>query len=268
MSQRRACRKPLRRPADEPREGRRMSGPPDQPCDPGRDKPGREVEPGREAGTFQTKETPDERPSLPRRSASGRRQIMNHTDPARVFISCGQREDGGEFRIAKEIGTRLEGAGFEYYIAIEQQSLLAIRENVFPRLTDYEYFLFIDFRRERLGRSGPYRGSLFSHQELAIASYLEKDLIAFRENGVSPLDGLIGHLQANCTAFTDRSTLPDLVIEEVKRRHWTPDWRNELVISLNDPPYDDARAVPENVYGRFFHLRVLTATGPVQPETA
>ena len=184
---------------------------------------------------------------------------MAPTEPARVFISCGQA-DNSEIQAAKEVAARLEALGFTPYIATEQHSLLAIRENVFPRLTDTEYFLFIDFRRERVGRRltrpSEFRGSLFSHQELAVASYLEKEVIVFQEKGVKRLDGLIGHLQANCIEFADRSALPDLVAEQVHRQSWSPDWRNQLVVTLNDPAYSDAKT-QHPVMGRFFHMRVF-----------
>ena len=88
-----------------------------------------------------------------------------------------------------QIADRLELLGYVPYVAVTQQSLLAVRENVFPALRDTEYFLFLDFKREPLEGTvpGECRGSLFSHQELAIASYLEKDLIAFQEIGVRRL---------------------------------------------------------------------------------
>jgi len=48
----------------------------------------------------------------------------------------------------------------------------------------------------------------FSHQELAIASYLDIEVLAFQESGVKPLDGILGFLQANAIPFTDRAELP------------------------------------------------------------
>lgn len=177
---------------------------------------------------------------------------------ARVFISCGQRADSSEVTVAEAVAARLRAAGYSPYVAVDHQSLRSIRENIFPQLTDAEYFLFLDFRREALAGTSPveYRGSLFSHQELAVASYLEKELLAFRESDVRSLDGLVGHLQANSIAFDHRDSLPDRVIEEVTRRGWRSDWQNRLVLELNSPLFDDALWVPENVNARFFHLRV------------
>lgn len=100
------------------------------------------------------------------------------TNKARVFISCGQKKDSDEAAIATAVANEVRDLGFEPYVATARQSLRALRENIFQELTNTEYFLFIDFRRERLGDLDPpeYRGSLFSHQELAIASFQEIEL--------------------------------------------------------------------------------------------
>jgi len=118
---------------------------------------------------------------------------------ARVFISCGQRKETIEARIAGVIKNKLTKLGYTPYVATQEQTLDGIKENIFRRLQNSEYFLFIDFKRERLctERGEAYRGSLFSHQELALASYLNKPVKAFQEKGVKPHDGLIGFLQTN-----------------------------------------------------------------------
>jgi len=67
-----------------------------------------------------------------------------------------------------------------------------------------EYFVFVDFKRERLNDTIECRGSLFSHQELAIASFLDLEVLAFQEAGVKQSDGIMGFLQANAISFTDR----------------------------------------------------------------
>jgi hypothetical protein len=56
---------------------------------------------------------------------------------------------------------------FDAYIAVEEQTLRGLTENIFARLANSEYFLFDDFKRDRLEGSNEHRGSLFSHQELA-----------------------------------------------------------------------------------------------------
>jgi hypothetical protein len=98
------------------------------------------------------------------------------TEPlkAKIFISCGQRTEK-ERSIANQVAGILESKGFDPYIAVQEQSLSGLVENVFHnQLKKSEYFLFIDFRREKLkaGKKPKYRGSLFSHQELAVATFL------------------------------------------------------------------------------------------------
>ncbi|MHC1635988.1 MAG: hypothetical protein ACXQTS_05140, partial [Candidatus Methanospirareceae archaeon] len=88
---------------------------------------------------------------------------------ARVFISCGQQKGTDEIEIAHRVAERLKEMDFDPYIAIEEQTLRGIKENIFKRLQESEYFIFIDFKRERLYKpkngdfedTGEHRGSLF-----------------------------------------------------------------------------------------------------------
>jgi hypothetical protein len=165
------------------------------------------------------------------------------TRRARVFISCGQTKDSDELETAQKIRERLQELGFDPYIAVEEQTLSGLKENIFRQLRVAEYFVFVDFKRERLvprGKIGfvwspklQHRGSLFSHQELALASYLNLPLLAFQERGVKRDDGILRFLQANATAFTDRHLLPNVIADEIQRRAWTPHTRNELVLETH-----------------------------------
>jgi len=164
---------------------------------------------------------------------------------AKVFISCGQRCGTDEERIAKEIERKLCCLGYEPYRALGEQSPRSVREEIFEELKTSEYFLFIDFKRERLVPFDtsvrklddtflddlPHRGSLFTNQELAIASYLELPIIAFQENGVLEKDGIMSCMQLNLeigsTRFTERDTLVERVIDNIKDK-WDPRWKNQL----------------------------------------
>lgn len=188
-----------------------------------------------------------------------------HTQPrrARVFISCGQSKQSTEVDTARSIAKRLEELGFDPYIAVEEQTLSGLRENLFRRLQDSEYFVFVDFKREKLvprehGRFGlvqlgnlQHRGSLFSHQELAIASYLDIPVMAFQEKGVKPDDGIIRFLQTNATPFSDRHLLPNVIADEVQKRNWNPHSISELALERD----------PEQCG----HHNVATSAGVVEP---
>jgi|SRR5215469_13060718 len=179
---------------------------------------------------------------------------------ARVFISCGQNKASDEVSLATAIKDKLTALGFDPYVAVGEQSLRGLKENLFGQLNRSEYFLFVDFKRERLEGQTCHRGSLFSHQELAVASFLDIDVLAFQENGVKPSDGILGFIQGNLIPFSERSTLPDLVIENVQKRmsqgRWDATWRNELVLTRRPDFFSDATQVPSGILGRFFHIGV------------
>jgi hypothetical protein len=177
---------------------------------------------------------------------------------ARVFISCGQSKETDEAQVAREIAARLEKLGFDPYIAVAEQTLRGLKENVFEQLRNSEYFLFVDFKREQLAGSQFHRGSLFSHQELAIASLLDIEVAAFQEQGVKPTDGLMQFMQTNALPFIDKNLLPNAVADIVHQRGWNPSWRNELVLEApqfvdNVAAYDSARPIG---MGKCFHVNV------------
>lgn len=184
---------------------------------------------------------------------------------SRVFISCGQRKNTDELAIAKQIADELEKIGFDPYVAVEQHNLRGVKESIFETLGKSEYFLFIDFKRERLYSenanpvdTGEHRGSLFSHQELAIATYLDHKALAFQEAGVKKDDGILRFIQANCIPFPERLSLPSIVVEKVKEHGWDSSWRNEITLERDSSDFKDANVNMQgigNVLTRFFHIR-------------
>jgi hypothetical protein len=170
---------------------------------------------------------------------------------ARVFISCGQSKGSDEVTLARAIGERLRQLGFDHYIAVEEQSLSGLKENIFEQLRRSEYFIFVDFKREPLSHTSPplYRGSLFSHQELALASFLNLPVLAFQESGVKTDDGILRFLQANATQFSDRHLLVSAIADQVQQRKWDPRWKNTIVLEQDATHADVGGA-------RFFHISV------------
>lgn len=177
---------------------------------------------------------------------------------AKVFISCGQRKDSEEVEVARAIAKVLEDMGFEPYVAVQDQTLRGLKENIFSQLRASEYFLFVDFPREQLLDTEEHRGSLFSHQELAIASYLGLEAIAFQQKGVKALDGMMGAMQLNPILFDDPAKLPELVHGQVQKAGWRADWKNALRITRQSGEFDDAHIIniPDRPLARFFHLTV------------
>jgi hypothetical protein len=183
-----------------------------------------------------------------------------------VFISCGQQKGTEEVQIASKIADGLDKMGFEPYVAVSEQSLKGVKENIFQRLRTSEYLIFVDFQRERLGRprkryelgafhdTGKHRGSLFSNQELAIATFLDTESLCFQEDGVKEGDGVLRFIQANSIRFGDRHSLPDLVLEKVKDRKWRPDWRNEITLQRDPNEYEDVSDAHTGLLTRFYHI--------------
>jgi hypothetical protein len=191
-------------------------------------------------------------------------QTINNLRPrdtkARVFISCGQRT-GEETELANMIANMLVQRGFDPYIAVEEQVLKGFTQNILPRLEESEYYLFIDMSREVVtdnqGNQLGHRGSLFSHQELAIATFLDKPVIAFRERGVMGHDGVAGFLQINLIPFDDRKQLPNLVDATIMKRGWDPTSRNELILNRIEDEFEDVIYGTSTIPKRFYHIQVL-----------
>lgn len=178
----------------------------------------------------------------------------------RIFVSCGQRKNTREIEIASKVCEIIKKQGFEVFLATEIQSLGALTNLIYQEIETCEYFLFIDFKRDLCvdpaGESKSfYRGSLFSHQELAIASYLEKECLLFRERGM-PLEGIQQFLVSNAIEFdTTNGSLYKQLEEGIKK--WRIGWKNQLRIDVAQPAYEDAINVSIQRKERYYHLSVF-----------
>lgn len=182
---------------------------------------------------------------------------------AKIFLSCGQSKDTDEPGIAEKIAARIRQLGFDCYIAVIDQSLVGLRESIFSQIETSEYFVFVDFKREKIGTDGDvpiHRGSLFSHQELGVASYLELPCLVFQEKGVKPLDGMLSCLQANAHSFTDRAFLPnviaDMITQKTSTGEWASKWKNALSMHMPQKPFGDAHNADIGMILRHFHIEV------------
>ncbi len=180
---------------------------------------------------------------------------MTNEPKARVFLSCGQRPD--EMEIAVRIKKAVGKLGYEVYVATEQHTPDGFKDDIYRNLENSEYFLFIDFKREKLKKKEKkvYRGSLFSNQELAIASYLGLDVLGFQEEGVEDHSGIMQFVMVNPTKFKDRNGLEDVVINEV-RSHWKTGWqrRVDIILSQEFSHVEEYSGIKKP--GLWFHLVV------------
>lgn len=171
---------------------------------------------------------------------------------AQIFVSCGQATDR-ERAIAAALRRVLEEDGFSVYVAIEAQSVEDVNSGIIRQLERSDYYVFIDFRREALGNNC-FRGSVFTHQELAIAhrSGFEHTLF-FQETGVE-LQGLLRYMGANPTQFGPDADLADLVRRTVRGRRWTPAYSRHLIATRLRGSEQIIRT--PQITGRFFFVDV------------
>jgi len=142
---------------------------------------------------------------------------------ARVFISCGQRNKR-ERKIGAAIKNYFEERKFEAYFAAHTHCSDALTENIFKFLRKSEYFVFIDFKREKR-KKGKSRGSLFVNQEIAIATFLGLTGIGFHERGVRR-EGILDYHIYQPFPF---KTKADIILTlEKETEHWDPTSTNEL----------------------------------------
>ncbi|MEK6645478.1 MAG: hypothetical protein AABY84_02230 [Candidatus Firestonebacteria bacterium] len=171
---------------------------------------------------------------------------------AKVFISCGQK-NSDEISIAGEIKSWLEKQGFMAYVAKETHSFEDTKKSIIFELENSNYYLFIDFKRERICESGneiKYRGSLFSHQELALASYVGFGNTIFIQEKDVEQNGFLGYILSNPVVFNNKAEVLSLVENEVKEHNWDKNYSRHLIpesICKNGPfIYNDQQGQGQN----------------------
>ena len=177
---------------------------------------------------------------------------------ARVFISCGQR--GPEVETAASLRDLIRSMGFCPYVAIEVHSLRGLTEGIYERLQTADYFLFVDFPRDSLAEPGTRRGSLFSNQELAIASFLEIDVLPFLHTSVLR-EGILDHIQGNPILFDSPEDLIQKVEHHVRESAWDSRSRREVKIERTPGQFENAYVPAPDTQGhssvaivRYYHL--------------
>jgi len=151
--------------------------------------------------------------------------------PGKVFVSCGQSQD--EMDYVRPVSEWLESEGFEPYVALAAQSLSDIDAGVIAELRSADYFIFIDFKRERVAYEGcgeVHRGSLYAHQELALAhAFGFPHCIFLRESGVES-EGMAKFIQVNPVEFSERADVLPRVQKAIAERGWSVDYSRQLVV--------------------------------------
>jgi hypothetical protein len=152
--------------------------------------------------------------------------------PGKVFISCGQASRE-EKDAANNIASWFDDQGFEPYVAIEVQSILDLNLGVINELKSSDYYLFINFRREKVFSDDGdfYRGSVYTNQELAIAYTLGFDKMIFLNQVDTRREGMFASIVSNTPEFKSFDDVLPTVIEAVDKAQWDPNYSRNLVIS-------------------------------------
>jgi hypothetical protein len=148
---------------------------------------------------------------------------------AKVFISCGQRE-GPERESAQKIKRWFERKGFKGYVATEVQTLPELNQNLIEELKTSDYYLFLNFKRERIKAKGkPHRGSVYTQQELAVAYSLGfDDMLVLNQIGTKK-EGAHEFLLSNAEEFSSHKDVLEKVKAAVKKHTWNKNHSRHLL---------------------------------------
>lgn len=147
---------------------------------------------------------------------------------SRVFVSCGQATRD-EIRVANKIGQLLAKRGYSHYIAKNVQNVFEINSGIIGELKNSDCYLFVNFRRDRLGRHGDFSGSLFSNQEFAIAYAMGFErILVINQKGVRP-EGMLAYIGCNTDEFDLLSDCLRAVRAALDEVGWSPAYSRRLV---------------------------------------
>lgn len=155
--------------------------------------------------------------------------------PAKVFISCGQTLDA-EKEFAKKLSDWFSAKGFNPYVAIDAQSINDINNSIIWNLRTADFYIFIDLKREQVipfpGNNNNLRGSLFTHQELAMSYLLKFPEVIFLQHNDLPLEGVLKYILGNPKKFNNYDDAFKIIIDEINTRNWDPEFNRSFRVEL------------------------------------
>lgn len=163
--------------------------------------------------------------------------------PARVFISCGQATNE-ERATATELEQWFRSKGYDPYVAIQAQTIRDLNAGIIGALAASDYYVFVNFCREKciFAKDELYRGSLYSHQELAIAYAFGFDHILVINHKKITHEGVEKFLVTNIPAFENGSEVLPRITEAVQKAGWSPKYSRHLFLT-------SVRWAPEIIFG-------------------
>lgn len=169
----------------------------------------------------------------------------------RVFLSCGQQPP--ERDVANSVRDALRHRGFDVYVAINVQTMLEINTGIIAELKNCDFYLFVNFCRERIDDG--HRGSLFSNQELAIAYALGFDrLLIVNQVGIR-LEGMLAYIGVNTETFETFDVCPAVVGRAIERAGWSPTYTRRL--RAERLRFGDGAIVYGRFAGLFLYVDIL-----------
>jgi len=149
--------------------------------------------------------------------------------PARVFISCGQANDE-EREVASNLEKWFRLGGYDPYVAVQVQTIGDLNAGIIGALKASDYFLFVNFPRETVVAHDQEwrRGSLYSHQELAIAyAFGFEHFLVVNHKNVKH-EGVQKFVVSNVPEFERPAEVLPLVKAAVEAARWTPSYSRHL----------------------------------------
>lgn len=152
---------------------------------------------------------------------------------AKVFISCGQRPE--ERKTAEGVRNWLNSIGFDAWLAVDVKTIFDLNQGVMDALKRSDYYLFINFPREQVttlkGETFE-RGSLYSHQELAVAYALEFEQMIIVNHKGYKREGVLDPLICNTDEFSSMDEVLPIVQAAILAPDsgWHPTYSRSLVV--------------------------------------
>jgi len=153
----------------------------------------------------------------------------------KVFISCGQA-NASERQVAVQLSAWFVSQGFQPYVAIQTQSILEVNAGIIGELKNSDFYLFINFRREKIrhrllfpSSRDFYRGSVFTNQELAIAYAMRFDSMIFVNHRGVRRDGLFSYIGSNTPEFETYDEVLPIVQTAIRTANWQASYSRNLI---------------------------------------
>ena len=147
------------------------------------------------------------------------------------FLCCGQATPE-ERLAANTVADWFRASGYEPYVAVTVQTIMDLNSGIIGALKTSDYYVLINFRREEIsGNPVLYRGSLYTHQELAAAYVLDfQDMILVSQRDLKQ-EGILKFIVSNAQTFDSANEVLGIVQNCVAQANWSPSFSRQLSLT-------------------------------------